>query len=317
VWVRLHSYDFYCVLLYFFTYYVCLSVCMSVCVCVWAMLPDSNKMMMMMIFSKLGPRSPSPSHDQTFWFSLNSRILVWTSIWKPQFRCRPVSRQKYWSVSVLVSRIWSRFRRFGLLTSPILPSTSARHTHAIFKSRSPSATQITVHKANVNQNTPRVWLTRCVTGNIASAPFQWRSNGAGKVQGPQVTGKFFWNNFPAAVKIRTSGYQTLECFIATLPTQVYILILQYNHRFADFCLWIAQKCVWRPGSVRTRCGGWKGEGGKGKGGSGRERRLRKERECSTWIFVQRPRVPSYATVPFPCDSQTDRRRDMRPQNIAR
>ena len=35
---------FYCT---FFTYYVCLSVCMSVCVCVWAMLPDSNKMMMM------------------------------------------------------------------------------------------------------------------------------------------------------------------------------------------------------------------------------------------------------------------------------
>jgi len=46
----LHSYDFYCVLLYFF-YLLCLpvylSVCMSVCICVWAMLPDSNKMMMM------------------------------------------------------------------------------------------------------------------------------------------------------------------------------------------------------------------------------------------------------------------------------
>jgi len=26
------------------------------------------------------------------------------------------------------------------------------------------------------------------------------------------------NNFPVTVKIRTSGYQTLECFIATLPT---------------------------------------------------------------------------------------------------
>ena len=25
----------------------CLSVCMSLCVCVWAVLPDSNKMMMM------------------------------------------------------------------------------------------------------------------------------------------------------------------------------------------------------------------------------------------------------------------------------
>jgi len=30
---------------------VCLSVCMSVCVCVWAMLPDSNKMMMMMMIT--------------------------------------------------------------------------------------------------------------------------------------------------------------------------------------------------------------------------------------------------------------------------
>jgi len=28
----------------------------------------------------------------------------------------------------------------------------------------------------------------------------------------------FKNNFPVTVKIRTSGYQTLECFIATLPT---------------------------------------------------------------------------------------------------
>ena len=56
---RLHFYDFYCVSLYFllrfivlFTYSnlpVCLYVCMSLCVCVWAMLPDSNKMMMMMI----------------------------------------------------------------------------------------------------------------------------------------------------------------------------------------------------------------------------------------------------------------------------
>jgi len=32
-----------------FFYLFCLSVCMSLCVCVWAMLPDSNKMMMMMM----------------------------------------------------------------------------------------------------------------------------------------------------------------------------------------------------------------------------------------------------------------------------
>jgi len=35
---------FYCTFLLILT--VCMSVCMSLCVCVWAMLPDSNKMMM-------------------------------------------------------------------------------------------------------------------------------------------------------------------------------------------------------------------------------------------------------------------------------
>ena len=29
---------------------------------------------------------------------------------------------------------------------------------------------------------------------------------------------FYLFNFPVTVKIRTSGYQTLDCFIATLPT---------------------------------------------------------------------------------------------------
>ena len=33
--------------------YVCMYVCMSLCVCVWAMLPDSNKMMMMMLKTAL------------------------------------------------------------------------------------------------------------------------------------------------------------------------------------------------------------------------------------------------------------------------
>jgi len=33
----------------FFAYSVCLSVGMSLCICVWAMLPDSNKMMTMMM----------------------------------------------------------------------------------------------------------------------------------------------------------------------------------------------------------------------------------------------------------------------------
>jgi len=41
---------FYCTF-YLFCLSVCLSVCMSLCVCVWAMLPDSNKMMMMMMWA--------------------------------------------------------------------------------------------------------------------------------------------------------------------------------------------------------------------------------------------------------------------------
>jgi len=51
---------------------------------------------------------------------------------------------------------------------------------------------------------------------------QWRSNGVGrvgKVQGPPSSRqKINENNFPVTVKIRISGYQTPECFIATLPT---------------------------------------------------------------------------------------------------
>ena len=39
----------------------------------------------------------------------------------------------------------------------------------------------------------------------------------------------------------------------------------------------------------------KGGIGRGRDGKG-ERRCGKWRECSTWIFVQGPRVPSYATA---------------------
>jgi len=39
-----------------------------------------------------------------------------------------------------------------------------------------------------------------------------------KSRGPRVPGRNFFNNFPVALKIRTSRYQTLECLIATLPT---------------------------------------------------------------------------------------------------
>jgi len=48
-----------------------------------------------------------------------------------------------------------------------------------------------------------------------------------KVQGPPSAGaaefqaiKKIKNDFPVTVKIRTYGYQTLECFIVTLPTKV-------------------------------------------------------------------------------------------------
>ena len=37
---------------------------------------------------------------------------------------------------------------------------------------------------------------------------------------PSFRQKIVKNNFPVTVKIRTSGYQTLEYFIAKLPTQV-------------------------------------------------------------------------------------------------
>ena len=48
------------------------------------------------------------------------------------------------------------------------------------------------------------------------------------------------NNLLVTVKIRTSGYQTLECFSATLPTQgVYgclVCVGETFNRFADFGL---------------------------------------------------------------------------------
>jgi len=62
---------------------------------------------------------------------------------------------------------------------------------------------------------------------------QWRSNGVSRVwaksRGPRLQGppssrqkKYKKNNFPAAVKISISGYETLVCFIATLQTDLQI-----------------------------------------------------------------------------------------------
>jgi len=50
---------------------------------------------------------------------------------------------------------------------------------------------------------------------------------------PSSTRKFKKNNSPVTVKIRTSGYQTLECFIATLPTGRLVRVGETCNRFAD------------------------------------------------------------------------------------
>jgi len=48
------------------------------------------------------------------------------------------------------------------------------------------------------------------------------------------------------VRIKISGYQTLECLIATLPTGRHVHVGETFNRFAGFGLRIAQKCVLRP-----------------------------------------------------------------------
>jgi len=66
--------------------------------------------------------------------------------------------------------------------------------------------------------------------------------GCGQSPGsPRVQGKKLKKNiFPVTVKIRTSGYRTLECFIATLLTWgVYGRLVHVGEtfdRFADFGL---------------------------------------------------------------------------------
>ena len=56
------------------------------------------------------------------------------------------------------------------------------------------------------------------SGYVAMGWAEWAKSRAHRVQGPRVPGHFFLNNCPVTVKIRTSGYQTLECFIAALTT---------------------------------------------------------------------------------------------------
>ena len=58
------------------------------------------------------------------------------------------------------------------------------------------------------------------------------------MQGPRVPGEkiFIKNNVAVTVKIRTSGYQTLECFIATLTTGRLVHVGETFNRSADFGL---------------------------------------------------------------------------------
>jgi len=60
--------------------------------------------------------------------------------------------------------------------------------------------------------------------------------GAPECRGTGVPGeKIFRNNFPVTVKIRTSGYQTLECFIAALATYGRLVhVGETFNIFADF-----------------------------------------------------------------------------------
>jgi len=62
--------------------------------------------------------------------------------------------------------------------------------------------------------------------------------GWAKSRSPRVPGKNLKNLFPVTVKIRTSGYQTLECFIATLPNWGeygrLVHVGETFHRSADF-----------------------------------------------------------------------------------
>jgi len=82
--------------------------------------------------------------------------------------------------------------------------------------------------------------------------------GASECRGPELQTEIFKTNFPVTVKIRSSGYQTLECFIAHSHLRQCMGVL---------CTWVKlltdlqilgrelhKKCVWRPGSARDLLG---------------------------------------------------------------
>jgi len=53
-----------------------LSVCMSLCVCVWAMLPDSNRIMMMMMMIV----NPVDHRSRRSWSPLSIRCPIWSDM---------------------------------------------------------------------------------------------------------------------------------------------------------------------------------------------------------------------------------------------
>jgi len=61
-----------------------------------------------------------------------------------------------------------------------------------------------------------------------------KSRGHPSAGAPEFQAKilFFENNFPVTVKIGTSGYQTLECFITALP--IYGRLRHVDETFTRF-----------------------------------------------------------------------------------
>jgi len=62
----------------------------------------------------------------------------------------------------------------------------------------------------------------------------WAKFRGPREQGPPISRQFKKNNYPVTVKMRTSGYQKLECFIATFPTDGCLFhVGETFNRFAD------------------------------------------------------------------------------------
>ena len=74
---------------------------------------------------------------------------------------------------------------------------------------------------------------------LSGVAMRWaKSRGPPTSAGAPEFQAFFEKNdcFPVTVRIRTSGYQTLECFTATLPTGRLVHVGETCNRLADFGL---------------------------------------------------------------------------------